>query len=294
MRVFVTGPTGLVGTYLVRELVDAGHNVLGLARSKDDASSLADVGAEAHSGSLDDLESLRSGAAAADAVIHLGFGPQDDDAKFKESSEIDRRAIETLGSVIAGSDKPLIVPNGIAGLKAPGQMATEDDDVPQHYPFPRVSEQTALSLLSHGVQVSIVRLPQVHNTEKQGLVTQAIAVAREKGVSAYVGDGLNRWPAAHASDVAHLFRLVVEAPEAGATYHAVAEEGVPVRSIAIAIGRGLRVPVRSLTAKEAQAHFGSLAMFIGQDMPASGIATQEKMRWYPDGPTLITDLDRMR
>ena len=289
MRIFVTGATGFVGAYVVRELIGAGHTVLGLVRSKDDAKSLIAVGANPVSGSLEDFESLRTGAAASEAVIHLGF--ENDLSKFKESCELDRRAIETLGSAIAGSDKPLLVPNGIAGLK-PGQVATELDEIPEHYPFPRVSEQTAIALVSRGVRASVIRLPQVHDIKKQGFATQAVAVARELGVSAYVGDGLNRWPAAHVSDVGRLFRLVLESPEAGATYHAVAEEGVHFRSIAETIGRVLDVPVRSVTAEAAPAHFGPLAMFVGEDMPASGIATQAKKRWQPDGPSLIADLEQ--
>jgi len=291
MRVFVTGATGFVGAHVVRELIGAGHKVLGLARSKNTADVLAAMGAESHSGTLENLDSLRSGAGASDAVIHLGFGA--DFSKFKESSESDRLAIEALGSVIAGSDKPMIVPNGIAGLVPPGLVATENDDVPTDYRFPRASEQTALGLVSQGVRASVIRLPQVHDTIKQGLVTRAIAVAREKGVSAYVGEGLNGWSAAHISDVARLFRIVLEKGEAGAKYHAVSEEGVPMHAIAEAIGRGLAVPVKSLTQEEASAHFGPLSMFIGQDMLASSAITQQKMGWHPAGPGLIADLERI-
>ena len=291
MRVFVTGATGYVGSYVVSELVGAGHAVLGLARSTDGAASLAAMGADAHPGALEDLDSLRSGAAVSDAVLHLGFGA--DFSKFKENYEVDQRAIEALGSVIAGSGKPMVVPNGIAGLMPSGHVATEKDDLPKDYKFPRTSEQTALSLVSQGVRASVIRLPQVHDTVKQGLVTRMIAVAREKGVSAYVGEGLNRWSAAHVSDVARLFRLVAEAGEAGAKYHAVAEEGVQMRAVAEVISHGLGVPATSLTQEEAQAHFGPLSMFAGQDMLASGVATQEKMGWHPTGPSLIADLERI-
>ena len=291
MRVFVTGATGFVGAHVVAELVATGHAVLGLARTRQAAGSLAAMGADVHPGTLEDTESLRSGAAASGAVIHLGFGG--DFSRFRENSEIDRRAIEDLGSSVAGSDKPLIVPNGLAGLTPPGQVATEEVEIPKEYRFPRSSEQTALGLVSGGVRASVVRLPQVHDTAKQGLVTRMIAVARQKRVSAYVGEGLNRWSAAHVLDVARLFSLVLRAGEAGARYHAVAEQGIPLRVIAETIGRRLDVPVTSLTEQEAQAHFGPLGMFVGQDMPASGIATQRRLAWHPAGPGLIADLERI-
>jgi nucleoside-diphosphate-sugar epimerase len=289
MRVFVTGATGFIGSAVVPELLKAGHQVLGLTRSDAGAKALAAAGAEVHRGSLEDLESLRHGAADSDGVIHLAF--IHDYSKFKENCEIDKRAIEALGSVLAGSDRPLIVASGTGGLSAPGQVATEEHVVPAKSPFPRVSEQTALSL--KGVSASIMRLPQVHDTVKQGLVTYAIAVAREKGVSAYVGNGANRWPAAHISDVGHLYRLALEKHEAGAKYHAVAEEGVPLREIAEVIGRGLKVPVKSIRPEEAPAHFGWLGMFASLDFPASSTITREKLGWHPTGPRLIADLIRM-
>ena len=289
MRVFVTGATGFIGSAVVPELLKAGHQVLGLTRSDAGAKALAAAGAEVHRGSLEDLESLRRGAADSDGVIHLAF--IHDYSKFKENCEIDKRAIEALGSVLAGSDRPLIVASGTGGLSAPGQVATEEHVVPAKSPFPRVSEQTALSL--KGVSASIMRLPQVHDTVKQGLVTYAIAVAREKGVSAYVGNGANRWPAAHISDVGHLYRLALEKHEAGAKYHAVAEEGVPLREIAEVIGRGLKVPVKSIRPEEAPAHFGWLGMFASLDFPTSSTITREKLGWHPTGPRLIADLIRM-
>ncbi|EEE04318.1 SDR family oxidoreductase [Burkholderia multivorans] len=289
MRVFVTGATGFVGIPTVKELIAAGHRVLGLARSDEGEKSLAAIGADVHRGSLEDTESLRAGAAAADAVIHLGF--VHDWSNFAQSCEIDRRAIETLGAVLAGSDKLLIVTAGTAGLAAPGRLATEDDDVPPDFPFPRVSEQTARSL--KGVRAAVVRLPQVHDTVRQGLLTYAVAVAREKGVSAYVGEGRNRWAAAHISDVARLYRLALEKNEAGAKYHAVAEEGVPMRDIAEAIGRALKVPVASLSAEEAPAHFGWLAAFAGHDLVASSEKTRKVLGWNPTGPGLIADLERI-
>jgi nucleoside-diphosphate-sugar epimerase len=289
MRVFVTGATGFVGSHVVKEFIAAGHKVLGLARSEAGAQALAATGADLQRGALEDVSSLRSGAAASDAVVHLAF--IHDFSKFQENCEIDQRAIEALGSVLAGSDRPLIVTSGTAGLAAPGQVATEDHVVPPDFPFPRVSEQTALAL--KGVKASVMRLPQVHDTIKQGLVTYLIAVAREKGVSAYVGEGRNRWAAAHVSDVARLYRLALEKHEAGAKYHAVAEEGVPMRDIAETIGRGLKVPVVSLSPEKAAAHFGWLAMFAGADLVASSEKTRKNLGWNPTGPGLIADLQRM-
>jgi nucleoside-diphosphate-sugar epimerase len=289
MRVFVTGATGFIGSAVVKELVAAGHQVLGLCRSDEKAAALAAAGAEVHRGSLDDLDSLRQGATASDAVIHLAF--VHDWSNFVESCEIDRRAIEVLGSVLAGSDRPLIVTTGAAGLAGPGHVATEDHVVPPDFPFPRVSEQTALSL--KGVRASVMRLPQVHDTVKQGLVTPVIAMAREKGVLAYVGDGHNRWPAAHVSDVARLYRLALEKSEAGAKYHAVAEEGVSMHDIAETIGRRLKLPVKSIAPEEAEAYFGWLARFVGLDMPASSVQTQRTLGWKPTGPGLIADLERL-
>ena len=290
MRVFVTGATGFIGTAVIRELMDAGHQVLGLSRSEAGAKSLIAAGAEVQPGHLEDLESLRGGAAAADALIHAAF--IHDFSKFQENCEIDRRAIEALGSVLAGSDRPFIVTSG-TGVLAPGELATEDAAPPPNPRFPRVSEQTALSLLSKGVSAAVMRLPQVHDTVKQGLVTYAVAVAREKGVSAYVGEGLNRWPAAHVLDVARLYRLALEKHQAGAKYHAVAEEGVRMRDIAEVIGRGLKVPAKSISVEEALAHFGWLGMFAGADLPASSALTRNKLGWNPTGPGLIADLERM-
>ena len=289
MRVFVTGATGFIGLPVVEELLAAGHKILGLARSEEGAKALAALGAGVHRGSLEDLGSLRKGAADSDAVIHLAF--IHDFSKFAENCEIDGRAIEALGSVLAGSDRPLIVTGGTAGLGRPGQVATEADDIPPDFPFPRVSEQTALALT--GARASVMRLPQVHDTRKQGLITYAVALAREKGVSAYVGDGRNRWAAAHVSDVARLYRLALEKNEAGAKYHAVAEEGVPMRDVAEAIGRSLKLPVKSISGEEAPGHFGWLAMFTSHDLVASSEKTRQKLGWSPTGPGLIDDLDHL-
>ena len=291
MRVFVTGASGFIGSTVIRELIQGGHQVLGLVRSDAGAKSVAAAGAEVHRGDLTDLDSLRSGAAQADSVIHTAF--IHDFSKFQENCEIDRRAIEALGSVLAGSGRSLIVTGGLAGLGRPGQMATEDDAIPPNFPFPRVSEQTALAFISKGVRASVMRLPQVHNTVKQGLVTYAIALARQKGVSAYIGTGETRWAAAHVSDVARLYKLALEKNEAGAKYHAVGEEGVRMKDIAEAIGRGLKVPVVSLTPEEAQAHFGWLALFASHDLQASSAQTQKKLGWHPSGPGLLADLEKM-
>ncbi|MDE1171241.1 MAG: SDR family oxidoreductase [Verrucomicrobium sp.] len=289
MRVFVTGATGFIGSAVIKELLAAGHRVLGMARSEAGIRALADAGAQAHPGSLEDLDSLKRGAAEADAVIHLGF--IHDFSKFQENCRIDQRAIEALGAALAGSARPLIVASGLAGLAAPGEVATEDHAVPPHFPFPRVSEQTALAL--RGVAASVMRLPQVHDPVKQGLVSYLIALAREKGVSAYVGEGTNRWAAAHVADVARLYRLVLEKGEPGAAWHAVGEVGVPLRAIAEAIGRGLKIPAVSLSQEEAKAHFGWLGGFAGGDLQGSSEKTRQKLGWNPTGPGLLADLEAM-
>ena len=293
MRVVVTGATGFIGSAIVQELIGAGHQVLGLARSEAAAKSLATAGAQVHRGDLEDLESLRSGAAMSDGVIHTAFNH--DFSKFAANCENDQRAIEALGSVLTGSARPLIITSGTGmGNAAPGQAATEDTFDSSH-PNPRVASELAGAQVSKsGVNVSVVRLPQVHDTAKQGLVTYTVAVAREKGVSAYVGNGFNRWPAVHVLDAARLYKLALEKGEAGARYHAVAEEGVPCRNIAEVIGRGLKVPVVSKSPEEAAAHFGWLAMFAGLDMPASSAQTQERLGWHPTGPGLIADLKQMQ
>jgi nucleoside-diphosphate-sugar epimerase len=294
MRVFVTGATGFIGSAVVQQLVHSGHRVLGLTRSDEGAKSLIAAGAEVHHGDLENLESLRSGAAGSDAVIHTAFNH--DFSQYVANCETDRRVIEALGSVLAGSGRLLIVTSGTGMANAgPGLLATEEDPAASSKEAPRAaSEEAAASVAARGVRVAIVRLPQVHDTVKQGLVTYAIQLARDKGVSAYVGDGLNRWPAAHRLDTAHLYLLALEKADAGATYHAVSEEGVPVRDIAEVIGRGLNVPVISLAPQEASGHFGWLAAFVGRDVPASSAQTRRTLGWSPTGPGLISDLDNMR
>lgn len=292
MRVFVTGATGFVGSAVVQELIGAGHKVIGLVRSDAGAKALAALGAEVHRGRLEDLDSLRRGAAAADGVIHTGF--VHDFSKFAENCEIDKRAIEALGTALEGSERPMLVTSGLA-IMTEGRMPREKDaPIPPSPAYPRATEATAEALLKRGVRVSVVRLPQVHNTIKQGLVTYAIAVAREKGVSAYVADGANRWAAVHVLDTARLYRLALEKQEAGARYHAVAEEGVPVREIAAAIGRGLKVPVVSKSPEEARAHFGWLGIFVARDLIGSSIETQARLGWRPTGPGLVADLEQVR
>jgi nucleoside-diphosphate-sugar epimerase len=293
MRVFVTGATGFIGSLVVDELLKAGHQVLGLARSDAGAKSLAVAGAEVHRGSIEELESMRTGAAASDGVIHLAF--IHDFSKFVANCEADRQVVEAIGSVLAGSDRPFIVTSG-TGLAntVPGQPALEDNPTINSSVIPRAaSEEAAASLSARGVNVSVVRLPQVHDEVKQGLITMAVALGREKGVSPYVGDGLNRWPAAHVLDTARLYRLAFEKRAPGAKYHAVAEEGVPLRDIAEVIGRGLKVPVVSMSQEEAADHFGWMAMFVGRDSPASSAQTREQLGWHPTGPGLIADLERM-
>jgi nucleoside-diphosphate-sugar epimerase len=289
MKVFVTGATGFVGSAIVQELINAGHKVLGLARSDEAAKSLAAAGAEVHRGSLEDLESLSSGAAEADGVIHTAF--IHDFLNYAPAAEADRRAIETLGAALVGSDRPLVVTSGTLLLQRQGPLATEKDaSIPS---FPRKSEEAALAMASQGVRASVVRLPpSVHGDGDHGFVPRLIGIAREKRVSVYPGEGLNRWPAVHRLDAAQLYRLALEKGSAGARYHGVADEGIPVRDIAGIIGRRLNLPVVSKSTDEAADHFGWIAHFFGIDCPASSAQTQERLGWRPVHSALIPDLDQ--
>lgn len=294
MRVFVTGATGFIGSAVVKDLIAAGHEVIGLCRSEAKSQALADAGAEVYRGSVERIDDLKAGIDRADGIIHLAMNH--DFSKFVANCEDDRRVIKALGSMLAGSRRPLIVTSGtpIANT-VPGEPAKEDNAIVGSDRHPRAaSEEAAAALAAEGINVSVVRLPQVHDTVRQGLITLAIQVYRQKGICAYVGDGNNRWPAAHVLDVARLYRLALEKAEPNAKYHAVGEEGVRMRDIANAIGGRLQLPARSITSEEAPAFFGWLAMFAGHDAPASSAQTRRALRWDPVGPGLIADLENLR
>lgn len=290
MRVFVTGATGFVGTIVVAELLAAGHEVLGLARSDASARALVQAGVGVHRGSVEDVDSLKAGAEVADGVIHLAFNH--DFSRFRENCESDHRAIEAMGEALAESGRPLVVTSG-SGI-TPGDVVTEDA-VPSvdASVIPRFAPEKAVdALTAHGVRATVVRLPQVHDRDRQGLISYAKEIAQEKGVSVYVGDGRNRWPAEHRFDVAPLYRLALEKGNAGARYHAVAEGGVALKDIAEAIGRRLDVTVANLSPTETGAHFGWLAAFMALDLPASSILTQAWLDWVPkQSAGLIADID---
>jgi len=292
MRAFVTGATGFIGSAVVHELIGAGHQVVGLARSDQAAASLASVGAEAHRGDLDDLDSLYKGAAAADGVIHLGF--KTDFSDFAGAVAADLRAVETLGSALAGSGKPFVFTSGtllVAWSTPVGQLGTEEVAVDSAVPR-GAAENAVIRLAERGVRSSVVRLaPTVHGHGDHGFIPMLIDIARAKGFSAYVGDGSNRWPAVHRLDAACLYRLAFESAPAGSRLHAVGEEGVPFRDVAAVIGRHLNLPAISIAREEAEAHFGFLGAFTASDNPMSSEWTQELLGWRPVHPALITDLE---
>jgi nucleoside-diphosphate-sugar epimerase len=291
MRIFVTGATGFIGSAVVKDLISAGHQVLGLCRADDKAAALASAGAEVVNGTVQDEDLLKQSVSRADGVIHLAFNH--DFSKFAENCADDRRVIEALGSALAGSHRPFVVTSGTAiAQSAPGQPARESDPTISSDTHPRAGSEEA-AFAAPGVNVSVVRLPQVHDTTRQGLITPAIFAYIEKGACVYIGDGANRWPAGHVSDVARLYRLAIEKAERNAVYNAVAEEGVPMRDIAETIGRRLKLPVKSIAREESPQFFGWLAMFAGLDMPASSAATREKLGWAPAGPGLIADLEKL-
>jgi nucleoside-diphosphate-sugar epimerase len=290
MRVFVTGATGFVGSFIVSELISAGHDVVGLSRSDAGAEALARAGAKAFRGDVNDLERLRTAAEAADGIIHAAFNH--DAAAQKQHSENDRKVIATLGAVLAGTDRPLIVTSGTGLVQpTPGQPARETDEHATSAAFPRAaSEEAADALIGQGGNVMVMRLPQVHDTRRQGRIRWHIQIAREQGRVAYVGEGRNRVPAVHVSDAARLFRRALESGKAGARYHAVAEEGVTLREIAEAIGAGMRLPVESITPGQAPDYYGWLAQLATLDLPASGALTRQQLDWVPTGPGLLADL----
>ncbi|HOZ27884.1 MAG TPA: SDR family oxidoreductase [Hyphomonadaceae bacterium] len=290
MRVFVTGAAGFIGSGVVPDLIAAGHTVTGLARSDANVETLKRMGADVLHGSLEDIDSLKRGVTEADGVIHLAF--IHDFAKFAENGQIDKRAIEAMGETLAGTNKPLVVTSGV-GLLTPGRLSTEEDAAREGAALPRVSEHAAFAFASRGVRVSAVRLPQVHGADgKAGFVGYLHQIAKAKGVSAYIGDGSNRWAAAHRADVAPVYRLAMEKGEAGARYHAVSDERVRIRDIAEIIGRQLNIPVVSIKPEQAPEHFGWLAAFAAGDAPSSSALTQQRLGWKPTQLGLIADISR--
>jgi nucleoside-diphosphate-sugar epimerase len=293
MRVFLTGATGFIGSFLVPELISAGHHVVGLSRSEAGAETLSGAGAEVFRGDVNDLDRLRTASAAADAVIHAAFNH--DFANLRRDSENDRKVIETLGDVLAGSDRPLVVTSGTGLARSKtGSPAEETDDHVTSAEFPRAaSEEAADALIAAGGRVMVMRLPQVHDARRFGRITEHIRLARQQGRVAYVGEGKNRLSAVHVSDAVRLYRLALERGQAGSRYHAVGEEGVALRDIAGVIGAGLKVPVESITPEAAPEYFGPLANLVTIDLAASSALTRQQLGWNPTGPDLLTDLGNM-
>ncbi len=295
MKVFVTGATGFIGSAVVRELQAAGHQVLGLARSDKNAASLTAAGVEVQRGSLDDLDSLGRAAAASDGVIHLAY--HHDFSDYQRAGQLDLNAVETMGAALAGTDKPFVIPTGtalFAFFLPPGQLGTEEDLAPAGMQMPRImSEHAMLALAQRGVRTSVIRLaPTVHGEGDHGFIATLIDIARAKGVSAYIGDGSNHWPAVHRLDAAHLFRLALENAPAGSILHGAAEEGIPTRDIAEAIGRHLNLPLVSISPDQASEHFGWMGPIITIDNRASSALTRERLGWNPTQPGLLADLDQ--
>jgi len=289
MRVFVTGASGFVGSAVVRELLGAGHEVTGLVRTDEAAAALTAAGARPLRGSLEDLDSLRQGAADSDGVIHTAF--IHDFNNFARSLEVDGNALDAMGETLAGTDKPLVISSGCVGVPKPGRPLTEED--PTSPSWPRiVSDDRALSYIGRGVRVSVLRLPIVHGEGDHGFLSVLIQIAREKRVSAYPGDGSNRWPSVHRDDAAPLFRLACESAPAGTHLHAVADEGVSVREIAEIVGKHLNVPVTAIPVEDADDHFGWLGRFLVGDMWVSSAVTRERFGWQPVQPELLADLDK--
>ena len=291
MRVFVTGATGFIGSAVVAELIQAGHQVLGMTRSEKGAQALAKAGADVHHGNIEDLESLKAGASKADGVIHLAFNH--DFSQFQKNCEDDRKAIEAMGQALAGSGRPFIGTAGVLVSNLTTGKPFDEDDTKPTDSFPRLSEETTLATVDKGVMGMVMRLSQIHDTARQGLVSFLIQIALEKKVVAYVGDGSSRWAAAHVSDTARLYRLALEHGLASSRWHAVAEQGVTAKEIAEALGRSLNLPVKSISPEEAPAYFGFLAHFAMLDSPTSNTKTRERLGWEPTGPSLIDDLNHL-
>jgi len=291
MKVFLTGATGFIGSRVAKELLQSGHQVIGLTRSDEGAKTLTSLGVKPYRGTLDDPESLRAGAAESDGVIHCAF--DHDFSRFAANCEKDKANIQVLADALKGTNRPLIITSGVGVGSRPGLPAIEDV-FDEHHPNPRIaSEYAGMAALEQGVNVSVVRLPQVHDTHKQGLITPLAQIAKEKKVSAYIEDGSNRWSAVHVTDAARLYKLAFEKAQKGARYNAVAEEGITMKQIAETISKGLNVPTVRLSLKEAEAHFGAFLMFARLDLPASSEKTRRVLNWNPTGPDLLTDLQNM-